>query len=259
MRSAHGSSGRPNDRWDALIWARVVHHNLGVKIAKRMTTRTWSHWRSRVEPLPTRAALVPDEYVVLVEDLYGIRDDAVVVMDDLLSFIRRGGDAVVVMNADDAVLGRSNDEPWPTRMIPAVRIACQADLRGPGALALYGMRTDHRALYIVPEEPLDLSVYLVCPTCRGTGEMPCAHESYAVEQLGCPDCRGEKLITLVVVDGRETILRHENVRHIEEQCAKAGVAFSFLRWGGTTPSGTPIEYEGAMLDGVVMRALPPGL
>lgn len=66
-------------------------------------------------------------------------------------------------------------EPWFSRLISKERSVSYADY------------TRHRPDEPEPPEEPESDD---CPTCEGTGEVQEAHESYAVETLGCPHCMG---------------------------------------------------------------------
>ena len=94
--------------------------------------------------------------------------------------------------------------------------------------------------------PVDLSKWLTCQLCGGTGELEEQHD-YATEKVGCP-CMGEKPLHWVIVGGESghgaRPMHPDWVRSVRDQCKAAAVPFFFKQWGEWLPHNQA-QYRGA--------------
>lgn len=85
--------------------------------------------------------------------------------------------------------------------------------------------------------PVDLSKYLACPGCGGSGVV-IEHHDFCSEELSCACC-GERPISLVIVGGESghgaRPMHPDWARSIRDQCQASGAAFFFKQWGEWAP------------------------
>lgn len=110
--------------------------------------------------------------------------------------------------------------------------------------------------------PIDLSPWVICPTCHGEGTVfqtrRIGRASFVGNHVPCSTCHGEvwrRDLAWVIVGG-ESGPRHRPLdlgwaRRLREDCQNAGIAFFFKQVGGPTPKA-----GGRLLDGREWNEVP---
>ncbi len=161
-----------------------------------MSRPSWTWWDWRAEPTAP-ATWTAGRRVAIVDGLHA--DGATPVALPAAASIRRaveeqGTVAVFIESPKVTAFSALLCNPWPARMLPALRVETQANLSADALRAIHCVNAAHRALVISPREEIDMDPP-TCPTCGG-------HDAVTGSDGATPFCRehGEEMGFSAILD-----------------------------------------------------------